>query len=138
MFTRLPITSMSHNNLIPFFMMTLWGVTKIWIKWFVVIKEDSDDSLGCHIVAIRATLGWFSWSQFLYIEAYGVKRWHTKSKSSCILLDFILKCWSWCEDFCNVPEKGMWSPFLTQLCWISLRNYAMISLPSASLVQFCG
>ena len=69
------------------------------------------------------------------LRPMGVKRWHIKSKSSCILLDFILKCWSWCEDFCNVPENGMRSSFLTQLCWISLRNYAMISLPSASWVQ---
>lgn len=69
------------------------------------------------------------------LRPMGVKRWHIKSKSSWILLDFILKCWSWCEDFCNVPVKGMRSSFLTQLCWISLKYYAMIFLPSASLVQ---
>ena len=69
------------------------------------------------------------------LRPMGAKRWHIKSKSSCILLDFILKCWSRCEDFCNVPVKGMRSSFLTQLCWIYLKNYAMISLPSASLVQ---
>ena len=37
------------------------------------------------------------------------------------------------KDFFNVPERGLWLSTLTQPCWKSLRNYAMLFAPPVSL-----